>query len=280
MHQGGPVPVSIDPFLPSFDQSQLDDLKTRLALTRLPEAETVDDWEQGIPLAYVRELLDYWRDSYDWRRCEAEMARWPHFRAEVEGLPIHFIHVQSPRADARPLIITHGWPGSFLELTGCIGPLTDPEAHGAPGAPAFHLVLPSLPGFAFSGKPSQAGWSIEKTAEAWDILMRGLGYDRYFAQGGDWGAGVTMAIGAQDRGACAAIHVNMPVAQPPAEVMADPTPYEAEALARLGWYRASDNGYAIIQTANTGLRPDRFSSWADGVDRREVPRLERLRRAS
>jgi epoxide hydrolase len=267
--------VPIDPFVPHFDQSQFDDLKARLALTRLPEAETVDDWEQGVPLSYVKELLAYWQHDYDWRRCEDLLNRWPHFRAEIAGLPIHFIHVRSERADAKPLIITHGWPGSVLEFMDIIEPLTAPAD---PAQPAFHLVLPSLPGFAFSGKPTEPGWSIEKTAEAWDQLMRALGYDRYFAQGGDWGAGVTMAIGAQAMGACAAIHVNMPVAQPPAEVLSSPTPYEAEALARLGWYRSKDNGYAIIQatrpqTLGYGLTDspvgqmawivEKFQGWSD-----------------
>jgi epoxide hydrolase len=269
------VPVSIEPFAPHFEPSQYDDLKARLALTRLPEAENVDDWEQGIPLSYVQELLAYWQDGYDWTRLECELARYPHFRAEIDGLPIHFIHVKSPRADARPMIMTHGWPGSVLEFMDVIAPLTAPDD---PAQLAFHLVLPSLPGYAFSGKPATSGWSVEKTAEAWDQLMRALGYDRYFAQGGDWGAAVTMAIGAQDKGACAAIHVNMPVAQPPADVLADPTPFEAESLARLGWYRAKDNGYAIIQatrpqTLGYGLTDspvgqmawivEKFQGWSD-----------------
>jgi epoxide hydrolase len=269
------VPVSIEPFAPHFESSQYDDLKARLALTRLPEAENVDDWEQGIPLSYVQELLAYWQDGYDWTRLESELARYPHYRADIDGLPIHFIHVKSPRADARPIIMTHGWPGSVLEFLEVIAPLTTPED---PAQPAFHLILPSLPGYAFSGKPATTGWSVEKTAEAWDALMRALGYDRYFAQGGDWGAAVTMAIGAQDKGACAAIHVNMPVAQPPADVLADPTPFEAESLARLGWYRAKDNGYAIIQatrpqTLGYGLTDspvgqmawivEKFQGWSD-----------------
>lgn len=240
--------VTISPFLPQVKQSVLDDLKVRLANTRLPEAETVDDWDQGVPLSYVSELLDYWRDGYDWCRCEAELQRWPHFMADIDGLPIHFMHIRSERADAKPLIMTHGWPGSVLEFLDCIEPLTAPAD---PAHPAFHLVIPSLPGYGFSGKPSEAGWSVEKTAEAWDSLMRALGYDRYFAQGGDWGAMVTAAIGVQNKGACAGIHLNMPVVSPPPEVMANPTPYEAQSLMRLGWYRAKDNGYAKIQ----GTRP-------------------------
>jgi pimeloyl-ACP methyl ester carboxylesterase len=267
--------ISIEPFVPQFDQSLHDDLKARLALTRLPEAETVDDWEQGIPLAYVKELLAYWQQDYDWLRCEERLNRWPHFRARIDGLPIHFIHVRSERADAKPLIMTHGWPGSVLEFMDIIEPLTAPAD---PAQPAFHLILPSLPGYAFSGKPTQPGWSVEKTAEAWDALMRALGYDRYFAQGGDWGAAVTIAIGSQNKGACAAIHVNMPVARPPEEVLANPTAYEAEALARMGWYRSKDNGYAIIQatrpqTLGYGLTDspvgqmawiiEKFQGWSD-----------------
>ena len=269
------MPVKIEPFLPQFDQSQIDDLKARLAITRLPEAETVDDWEQGIPLDYVRELLTYWQSDYDWNRCTDLLNQYPQFRAEINGLPIHFLHVKSPRADARPLIMTHGWPGSVLEFIGVIEPLTNPAD---PAQPAFHLVIPSLPGYAFSGKPAQAGWSTDKTADVWDQLMRALGYNRYFAQGGDWGAVVTMAIGSQNKGACAAIHVNMPVAQPSAEVLANPTPFEAASLARLGWYRAKDNGYAVIQstrpqTLGYGLTDspigqmawivEKFQGWSD-----------------
>jgi epoxide hydrolase len=269
------VPVSIEPFLPRFEASQIEDLKARLAMTRLPEAETVDDWEQGIPLDYVAELLAYWQNGYDWTRLESELARYPNFRATIDGLPIHFIHVKSPRADARPMIMTHGWPGSVLEFMDVIEPLTAPDD---PAQPAYHLVLPSLPGYAFSGKPAVSGWSVEKTAEAWDTLMRALGYERYFAQGGDWGAAVTMAMGVQDKGACVAIHVNMPVAKPPQDVLANPTPYEAESLARLGWYRAKDNGYAIIhatrpQTVGYGLTDspvgqmawivEKFQGWSD-----------------
>jgi pimeloyl-ACP methyl ester carboxylesterase len=241
----------------------------------LPEAEPVDGWEQGIPLAYVQELLAYWLNGYDWTRLERELARYPHFCAEIYGLPIHFLHVKSARADAKPIVMTHGWPGSVLEFMKVIAPLTAPEN---PADPAFHLILPSLPGYAFSGKPTASGWSVEKTAQTWDALMCALGYDRYFAQGGDWGAAVTMAIGAQNKGACAAIHVNMPVAQPPAEVLTDPTPFEAESLARLGWYRATDNGYAVIQatrpqTLGYGLTDspvgqmawivEKFQGWSD-----------------
>lgn len=267
--------VSIAPFAASFDESDILDLKARLALTRFPEAETVDDWDQGIPLSYTKELLSYWQADYDWQRVPQYLNQWPQYQADVDGLPIHFLHIKSPRADALPLIMTHGWPGSVLEFLDVITPLTNPEDTAQP---AFHLVIPSLPGYAFSGKPAEAGWSTDKTADAWDQLMRALGYDRYFAQGGDWGAVVTMAIGVQNKGACAAIHVNMPVASPPAEVLSNPTPFEAESLARLGWYRAKDNGYAIIQatrpqTLGYGLTDspvgqmawivEKFQGWSD-----------------
>lgn len=233
------------PFTIAVDQSDLDDLKARLARTRLPERETVDDWEQGLPLGYAKELLDYWQNLYDWRRCEAELNRWPHYLAEIDGLDIHFIHIRSSRADALPLIMTHGWPGSVLEFIAVIEDLTQPADAAQP---AFHLVLPSLPGYGFSGRPDKSGWSVEKTAEAWDRLMRGLGYDRYFAQGGDWGAMVTSAIGAQNKGACAGVHINMAVVIPPPEVLSAPTPFEVASLMRLGWYRDKDNGYAKIQS--------------------------------
>ncbi len=267
--------VTISPFLASVEASQIDDLKTRLANTRLPETETVGDWSQGITLAYVRELLDYWQTGYDMTGWLAQLNRWPQYRAEIDGVAIHFLHVKSERADAVPLIMTHGWPGSVLEFMDVIAPLTAPKD---PAQPAFHLVIPSLPGYGFSGKPVQSGWGVERTAEAWDQLMRALGYDRYFAQGGDWGAAVTMAIGVQNKGACAAIHVNMPIARPPQEVLDNPTPYETESLGRLGWYRASDNGYAIIQatrpqTLGYGLTDspvgqmawivEKFQGWSD-----------------
>jgi epoxide hydrolase len=269
------VPAAISPFVAAFNPDEIDDLKSRLARARLPERETVDDWEQGVPLSYARELLDYWRDSYDFGRVPALLNQWPQFGAEIDGLSIHFLHIKSARADARPMIMTHGWPGSVLEFLEVVAPLTAPDD---PAAPAFHLVIPSLPGYGFSGKPAESGWSVEKIADVWDRLMRALGYDRYFAQGGDWGAAVTMAIGAQDKGGCAAIHVNMPVAKPPPEVLANPTPFEAESLARLGWYRGKDNGYAIIQatrpqTLGYGLTDspvgqmswivEKFCGWSD-----------------
>ena len=156
-------------------QAALDDLKARLANTRWPEKETVKDWDQGVPLAYAQELATYWRDEYDWRGVEARLNSLPNYLATVDGLDIHFLHVRSPKPDARPLVLTHGWPGSVLEFLDVIQPLSAD----------YHLVIPSLPGYGFSGKPTEAKWSVEHIAAAWDALMRALGYDRYFAQGGD-----------------------------------------------------------------------------------------------
>jgi pimeloyl-ACP methyl ester carboxylesterase len=225
------------PFTIDIPQSQLDDLKARLALTRFPEEETVEDWDQGIPLAYAKELVAYWRDSYDWRRCEAALNAYPHFLIEVDGLDIHFMHIRSTNPNARPMIMTHGWPGSILEFANVIGPLSAD----------YHLVIPSLPGYGFSGKPAEAKWDVQQTAKAWDLLMRALGYDRYFAQGGDWGAAVTTAIGGQNRGACSGIHVNMVIAQPDPDTFGDLTEREQNGLARLQWYGAKDNGYSTQQ---------------------------------
>ena len=230
-----------------IDQGVLDDLSTRLANTRFPEKETVDDWDQGIPLAYVRELTEYWRTSYDWRRCEAALNAYPNHLIEIDGVDIHFLHIRSPEPGARPLLLSHGWPGSVIEFMDVVGPLSDPVAHGGKAQDAFHLVIPSLPGYGFSGKPASIGWSVEKIAESWHALMTALGYDAWFAQGGDWGAMITAAIGAQDKGGCKGIHLNMIVAAPPPEVMESPTEEEQAALARLALYREKGAGYSEQQ---------------------------------
>ncbi|KTE46550.1 MULTISPECIES: epoxide hydrolase family protein [unclassified Sphingopyxis] len=218
-------------------QVALDDLKARLANARWPEKETVDDWDQGVPLAYAQELAAYWHDHYDWRRIEARLNAHPNFLAAIDGLDIHFLHIRSPNPDARPLILTHGWPGSVLEFLDVIEPLSAD----------YHLVIPSLPGYGFSGKPTEAKWSVEHIAAAWDALMAVLGYPRYFAQGGDWGSAVTCAIGGNHADRCAGIHVNMIVGQPDPATMSDLTDDEKAYLARFGWYRAKDNGYSTQQ---------------------------------
>lgn len=228
---------NIRPFRVEVPQDALDDLRDRLARTRWPEKETVDDWDQGIPLAYARELATYWRDDYDWRQIEARLNTWPNYLAAVDGLDIHFLHIRSDNPAARPLVLTHGWPGSILEFLDVIEPLSAD----------YHLVIPSLPGFGFSGKPVRPGWDVEHIAAAWDALMRALGYDRYFAQGGDWGSAVTSAIGMHHAGHCAGIHVNMVTGAPPPDLMSDLTDAEKLYLARFGWYQAKDNGYSTQQ---------------------------------
>ncbi|WP_373487354.1 epoxide hydrolase family protein [Blastomonas sp.] len=224
-------------------QSALDDLKARIKAVRLPEKETVDDWDQGIPLSTVRDFAAYWADGYDWRRCEAMLNGYPNHLITLDGVDIHFLHIRSPHGGARPLLITHGWPGSVLEFMNIIAPLTDP----ADSADAFHLVIPSLPGFGFSGKPEVPGWDIAKIAGVWDDLMRALGYDRYFAQGGDWGSAVTLEIALQNRGACAAVHSNMVIAAPDPATMGDLSGLEKRAMAQLQHYQAKESGYSSIQ---------------------------------
>lgn len=232
----------------AIEQRELDDLKTRLGLTRWPEAETVNDWSQGIPLAYLREVVDYWHNEYDWRRAEALLNSWPNFVTNINGLDIHFLHIPSPHAQAKPLIMTHGWPGSVFEFMKVIGPLTDPVAHGGDAADAFHLVCPSLPGFGFSGKPTSAGWGVEKIADTWNELMARLGYPNYFAQGGDWGAAVVHAIGERCTKTCLAMHTNMPILSPGEAVLNDLTDFEKDAAAGTQHYYDWESGYSKEQS--------------------------------
>ena len=201
--------MDITPFEIAVADEVLKDLKGRLRRTRWPEAETVDDWSQGIPLAYVQEVCDYWANEYDWRARERALNRFDQFTAHVADMDVHFIHVRSPEAGAVPVIITHGWPGSVVEFHKVIGPLTDPVGHGGSASDAFDVVCPSLPGFGFSGKPSRTGWGVDRIADCWAELMAGLGYDRYGAQGGDWGSAVSIAIGARHPSRCLGIHLNM-----------------------------------------------------------------------
>jgi pimeloyl-ACP methyl ester carboxylesterase len=238
----------IKPFEINIPDEQIDDLKRRLASTRWPEAETVDDWSQGIPLAYVREICDYWRDEYDWRAREARLNRFPQFKTEIDGLDVHFIHVRSPEPEAQPLLVTHGWPGSIVEFQKVIEPLTNPVAHGGKAEDAFHVVCPSLPGYGFSDKPTSPGWGVSRIADAWAELMSRLGYERYGAQGGDWGAMVTTCVGAQDPEHCLGIHLNMPIAPPTEESMADLTELEQAALASMQHYQEWDSGYSKQQS--------------------------------
>lgn len=234
----------IRPFTLAIPQAEIERLNGKIDDTRWPEAEPVDDWSQGTPLAALQDLVAYWREGYDWRACEAELNAFGQFVTEIDGLDIHFLHVRSSRDDALPLILTHGWPGSVREFFEAIPLLTEPGE----GEHAFHLVIPSLPGFGFSGKPTQTGWGVEKIAKAWAELMRRLGYTRWVAQGGDWGSAVTTAIGAQAPEGCLGIHVNMPIGRPGPDDLANPSPEELKALQALQYYQEWDSGYSKQQS--------------------------------
>ena len=235
---------AVTPFRIDIPQQVLDDLRGRLAGTRWPEAETVDDWSQGVPLAYLRELCDHWADGYDWRATERRLNDLPQFRAELDGLGIHFLHVRSPHPDAFPVVLTHGWPGSIVEFLKVIGPLTDPTSHGGTAADAFHLVCPSLPGYGFSDKPARPGWGVQRIAGAWIRLMARLGYARYGAQGGDWGTSISTSIGQQDPEHVAGIHLTPPLAPPDPATFDDLTDRERAALASLEHAAEWESGYS------------------------------------
>ncbi|MGR8919391.1 MAG: epoxide hydrolase family protein [Gammaproteobacteria bacterium] len=236
----------IRPFRIDVPDAVLEDLRTRIDRTRWPETELVDDWTQGVPAAWLRPLCDYWADGYDWRRREAALNRFDQFVTTIDGVDIHFIHQRSPEPGARPLLVTHGWPGSLVEFHKVIGPLSDPVAHGGRAEDAFHVICPALPGFGFSGKPPTAGYGVERIARAWAELMARLGYARYLAQGGDWGSAVTQALGWIDPAHCESIHVTLSMGTRPA-VDGEPTPEEQRALDGLKYYRQWDAGYSKEQ---------------------------------
>jgi len=238
---------SIRPFHIAVSDEILRDLKSRLRNTRWPEAELVDDWTQGTPLKWIQEVCRYWTEAYDWRSREALLNRFAQFTSAIDGLDIHFLHVRSRHAAAMPLIITHGWPGSVVEFHKVIEPLTNPTAHGGDAADAFHVVCPSLPGFGFSGKPTTAGWGVDRIAAAWAVLMDRLGYARYGAQGGDWGSAVTSALGAQDPTHCTGIHITLAMGSRP-KVQGEPTAEEARALKGIKDYSDWDSGYSKEQS--------------------------------
>ena len=206
--------AAIRPFRISIPEEQLVDLRRRIAATRWPDRETVTDQSQGVQLGTVRELARYWATDYDWRKVEAKLNALPQFITEIDGLDIHFIHVRSKHPNALPLIVTHGWPGSVIEQLKIIDPLTNPTAHGGKAEDAFHVVIPSMPGYGFSGKPTSTGWGPERMGRAWAELMKRLGYSRYVAQGGDWGAFVVDQMGLQAPAGLLAIHTNMPATVP------------------------------------------------------------------
>ncbi len=246
-----PATDAVAEFKLSIPAGAIDDLKTRLAMTRWPDRETVGDWSQGVPLAKMKALVDYWRSTYDMRRLEQRLNAFPQFRTQIDGLGIHFLHVKSKHPNALPLIMTHGWPGSVVEFLKVIGPLTDPEAHGGKAEDAFHVVTPSLPGYGFSDKPTARGWGIPHIAKAWAVLMKRLGYGSYVAQGGDWGAGVTTWMAKQHVEGLKAVHLNLPILFPP-PIQGAPSPEEKAALAQLVAFGDTGNAYARIQ----GTRPE------------------------
>ncbi|HZO61020.1 MAG TPA: epoxide hydrolase [Solirubrobacterales bacterium] len=265
--------VAVRPFHFEVKQEDLDDLRRRVAATRWPEKETVTDQSQGVQLATIQALARYWGSEYDFGRLEARLKDLPQFVTEIDGLDVHFILVKSTHEDALPLIITHGWPGSFIEMLNVIGPLTDPTAHGGNAEDAFDVVIPSMPGYGFSGKPTTTGWDPIHIARAWIALMRRLGYSRYVAQGGDWGAQITDVMGAEAPPELLGIHSNMPGTVPPEISMAlasnvlgagDPPPSgltadEQRAYDRLSFLFTKGIGYAL----EMGLRPQTLYGLAD-----------------
>ena len=237
-------------FTIEIPQAQLDDLNRRIAATRWPDEIPGTGWSRGAPLSYVRELASYWGTRYDWRAAEREMNAIPHFMTELDGANVHFLHIRSKEPDAMPMIITHGWPGSFVEYLGVIGPLTDPAAYGGDPADAFHLVIPSIPGFGFSGPAGQPGWDTERVALAWRELMRRLGYTRYIAQGGDWGSPISLRLGLADPEHVAGVHTNMCVTFPPddPDAFAGLSEEDNARLRHAMNFSQDGNGYGRIQS--------------------------------
>jgi epoxide hydrolase len=262
------------PFRIEVPDAELADLKERLRRTRWPERETVPDWSQGVPLAYLRDLCAYWADGYDWRATEARLNALPQFRTTIDGLGLYLIHVRSPHPDALPLLLTSGWPGSVLEFLDLIGPLTEPPDP----ADAFHVVCPALPGYGFSDRPAMTGWGVPRIASAWAALMELLGYDRYGAAGSDWGTSVTAELGRQDPGHLAGIHLVPPLAAPDESTFGDLTPAETAALAAMERAAQEEDAYAQEhmtkpQTLGYGLTDspaglcgwivEKFRAWTD-----------------
>jgi pimeloyl-ACP methyl ester carboxylesterase len=260
--------TAIRPFQVNVPEAELDELRTRINATRWPEKETVTDASQGVQLATMRALANYWAKDYDWRKVEARLNALPQFITEIDGLDIHFIHVRSKNPNALPMIIAHGWPGSVLELTKLIGPLTDPTAYGGKAEDAFDVVIPSMAGYGFSGKPTSPGWGPERMAQAWPELMKRLGYTRYVAQGGDWGALIVDLMGVKAPPGLLAIHTNMPATVPPeldkAAFTGAPPPSnlsaeERHAYDRLSFFYTLDLAYA----QEMGTRPQTLYGIAD-----------------
>ncbi|MEU9896206.1 epoxide hydrolase family protein [Streptomyces phaeochromogenes] len=284
---------TIRPFVLDIPQSDLDDLNARLDLTRWPDELPGVGWEYGVPRDYLKELVRYWRHTYDWRAAEVRLNEWPQFTTTIDGTNVHFAHIRSPEPDATPLIITHGWPGSIVEFLDVVGPLTDPRAHGGDPADAFHVVLPSIPGFGLSGPTRDAGWELRRVGAAFAELMDRLGYRRFGAQGGDWGAGISRELGRAFPDRVIGVHLNL---LPGAHASAEPTPEELAALSPrerektfASWRRNEEwtrerLGYATVQmtrpqTLSYGLTDspvgqlawivEKFKEWTDSDDRPE-----------
>jgi microsomal epoxide hydrolase len=270
--------AAVRPFRIDVPQADLDDLRDRLARTRWPDQLDGTGWDYGIPVDYARDLAAYWRTGYDWRVHERRLNEFPQYTTTIDGQNVHFLHVRSPEPEALPLVMTHGWPGSVAEFTEVIGPLTDPRAHAGDPADAFHLVVPSIPGYGFSGPTRERGWNPRRVARAWDELMRRLGYQSYGAQGGDWGSTISRELGLIVPGHLTGVHLNMlftPVPDDPGEL----TGVEQERLDRLRRFRATGSGYGAIQSTRPqtlayGLTDspagqlawitEKFAEWTDG----------------
>jgi pimeloyl-ACP methyl ester carboxylesterase len=299
-HKGTKSTETIRPFHVQIPKEDLKDLRKRILATRWPEKETVADPSQGPQLAKLQELVRYWGAKYDWRKAEAKLNTFPQFITKIDGLDIHFIHVKSPHPNALPIIITHGWPGSIFEQIKLIGPLTDPPKYGGRAEDAFDVIIPSLPGFGFSGRPTEASWGLERIGSAWAILMKRLGYTRYVAQGGDWGAGVVQAMGRQAPAGLIGIHTNFPAAvtnEVGAVLMGAPMPAEFSvqerlAIKDLGTYvmngglaylimmgaRPQAVGYSLTDSpaglAGWMLVHPGFDKWSFGKDTKQSPTLD------
>jgi pimeloyl-ACP methyl ester carboxylesterase len=275
------VSNALTPFECHVPQSDVDDVRRRLRATRWPEDATVPGRVQGLPRDEVRELCRYWAESYDWRAAERRLNAWPQVMVDLDGLPIHVVHARSPRPDAIPLVLTHGWPGTVFEFLRVLGPLTDPERHGAPGRPAFHVVCPSLPGYGFSGKPTSSGWGVERIAGAWVELMGRLGYDRFGAFGTDWGTSVTTLMASVAPAHLIGIHLAPPLVAADPAVADDLTPAESAAIDALEHARRYEDGYTAVQStkpqtigyalvdspaALCAWVGEKYVAWSDGED--------------
>jgi pimeloyl-ACP methyl ester carboxylesterase len=278
------------PFQIDIPQSQLDDLQQRLEATRWPDELPGVGWSRGAPLGYIKELAEYWRTSYDWRAAEARLNQFPQFLTRIDGVKVHFLHVRSPEPNAMPVILTHGWPSSVVEFIDVIGPLTNPVAYGGSAADAFHVVIPSMPGHAFSGPTGQLGWDTERIALAWKELMGSLGYDRYLVQGGDWGMPISLRLGLADPEHVAGVHLNMLATFPPADptdqaamgaVMSELSPADMERVQFAVYFAQDAAGWLKIQctrpqTIAYGLTDspvgqlawitEKFKEWTDSTN--------------